>query len=163
MLPRTGDPRHGGSSRACSRTIPGLVTTTILAARTVPGTGAPQPLSELRERRLGLRAEQVRSRYLRRLLQARLDLAVAATIGAHVSGRTAGWDGAALPEPPSVDEVSDLLGPAGGGDLGAHLGALRDALGRMTRYEDALERECEASTAQLVTALSRQSRARLGA
>lgn len=136
---------------------------TILAARTVHGTGAPQPLSDLRERRLELRAEQVRSRYLRRLLQARLDLAVAATVGAHAQERSSGWDGATLPEPPSADEVSALLGCAGGDDLGTHLAALRDALGRMTSYEDALERECEASTAQLVASLSRVPRARLGA
>jgi len=139
------------------------VTTTILAARTFSGTGTPAPLSDLRERRLELRAEQVRSRYLRRLLQARLDLAVAATVGAHVQERSTGWDDAALPEPPSAHEVVGLLGHTGGDDLGAHLGELRDALGRMTTYEEALERECDASTAQLVAALSRVPRARLGA
>jgi GAF domain-containing protein len=139
------------------------VTTTILAARTVHGTGAPEPLSDLRERRLELRAEQVRSRYLRRLLQARLDLAVAATVGAHVEERSTGWSTSTLPEPPSADEVSDLLSHPAHDDLGRHLGALRDALGRMSTYEDALERECEASTDRLVAALSRVPRARLGA
>lgn len=140
-----------------------LVTTTTLAARTLPGTTAPTALSDLREHRLGLRAEQVRSRYLRRLLQARLDLTVAATVGAHVQERTTGWDVTELPEPPSADEVSRLVRHGGGEDLGAHLDALRDALGRMTTYEDALERECAVSTTHLVAALSRVPRARRGA
>ena len=137
------------------------MTTTTLAARTVHGT-PPAPLPDLRERRLELRAEQVRSRYLRRLLQARLDLAVAATVEAHVQERTADLD-PALPVPPSAQEVTDLLRHPGGPDLGTHLGALRDALGRMVTYEEALERECDVSTELLVAALSRVPRARLGA
>ena len=142
---------------------PRLVTTTFLAARAACATAAPQPLDDLRERRLELRAEQVRSRYLRRLLQARLDLAVAATVGAHQQERTARWGDDTFPEPPSADEVTHLLRHADGDDLGTHLGALRNALGRITTYEDALERECETSTAALVAALSRVPRARLGA
>ena len=138
------------------------MTTTSLAARTVHGTPRSAPLPDLRERRLELRAEQVRSRYLRRLLQARLDLAVAATVEAHVQERSAGWD-AALPVPPSAEEVAGLLRSPGQHDLGTHLGALRDALGRMAVYEEALERECEISTDQLVLALSRLQRTRLGA
>ena len=139
-----------------------LVTTTTLAARTVHGTPAGVPLTDLRERRLELRAEQVRSRYLRRLLQARLDLAVAATVEAHVQERTADLD-PTLPVPPSAEEVTRLLSRHGGDDLGSHLGDLRDALGRMSAYEEALENRCEASTEQLVAALSRVPRARLGA
>lgn len=138
------------------------MTSTTLSARTVHGTTACATLPELRERRVELRAEQVRSRYLRRLLQARLDLTVAATVEAHVQERTADL-GPGLPVPPSAQEVTDLLHHPGRHDLGTHLGALREALGRMVSYEEALERECDVSTEQLVTALSRVPRTLLGA
>ncbi len=160
-LPRTGDPRSQRLKTASPQDDLSLVTTTTLAARTVHGTSAGVSLTDLRERRLELRAEQVRSRYLRRLLQARLDLAVAATVEAHVQERTADLD-PALPVPPSAAEVSHLLSRHVD-DLGTHLGELRDALDRMAAYEEALEDRCEASTEQLVAALSRVPRARLGA
>lgn len=133
------------------------MTTTGQAARTVPGTPPSAPLRKLRERRLELRAEQVRSRYLSRLLRARLDLSVAATVGAHEQERSAGWP-EGLPVPPTADEIGDLLRHPGG-DLAAHLASLQDALARMAGYEQALDRECDASTEQLVHALTRSPRA----
>ncbi len=136
------------------------MTSTSLAARTVPATPPTAPLRQLRdlrERRLELRAEQVRSRYLSRLLRARLDLSVAAAVGSHEQERTEGWP-QGLPVPPTADEIAELLRHTGD-DLAGHLAALQDALARMAGYEEALGRECEASTEQLVTALTRSPRA----
>lgn len=136
------------------------MTTTSLAARTVPATPPTVPLHglrDLRERRLELRAEQVRSRYLSRLLRARLDLSVAATVAAHTQERSTDWP-EGLPVPPTADEVGELLRHPGG-DLAGHLASVHDALARMSRYEEALDRECEGSTEQLVHALTRSPRA----
>ncbi len=145
------------------------MTTTSLAARTAPAALPTAPstlplrelprLRDLRERRLELRAEQVRSRYLSRLLQARLDLSVAATVQAHAHERSTGWP-EDLPVPPTADEVGELLRQPGG-DLADHLASLQDALSRMASYEEALDRECDASTEQLVHALTRSPRAGL--
>lgn len=118
-------------------------------------------LHDLRQRRLALRAEQIRSRYLSRLLRARLDLTVAATVRAHEQERTTDLTAdlpPGLPVPPTADEVEGLLRHPGG-DLADHLASLQDALARMCGYEEALDRECEESTEQLVHALTRSPRA----
>lgn len=133
------------------------MTTTIPGAETTcPRTHEPQT-GPVRERRHELRAERERCRYLRRLLQARLDLAVAHAVGAH-TGPCAADLPVGSPVPPSVEEVSALIEQSRDLALGTSLPALREALRRLTAYEDALEVACDEATTEMVESLAARHR-----
>jgi hypothetical protein len=130
-------------------TIPGAETTRLRTHEPVSGP--------VRRRRQELRAERERCRYLRRLLQARLDLAVAHAVGAHTGPGAADLP-AGSPVPPSVAEVTALIEHGRDLDLGTSLPALREALRRLTAYEDALEVACEEATTEVVASLAARHR-----
>lgn len=129
---------------------------------TTPGgatdrTRTDEPAGPARGRRHELRAERERCRYLRRLLQARLDLAVAHAVGAHTEPGVADLL-AGSPRPPSVGEVTALIEQSRDLELGTSLPALRAALRRLTAYEDALEVACDEATSELVESLAARHR-----
>jgi hypothetical protein len=133
------------------------VTTTIPGAETTRSRTHEPLAGPVRERRHELRAERERCRYLRRLLQARLDLAVAHAVGAHTDPCAAGLP-VGSPVPPSVEEVSALIAQSRDLDLGTSLPALREALRRLTAYEDALEVACDEATSEMVQSLAARHR-----
>lgn len=132
------------------------MTTTFSGAETAC-TRSGATAAPTRERRHELRAERERCRYLRRLLQARLDLAVAQAVGAHTDPGTADLL-AGSPVPPSVEEVTALIEQSRDLDLGTSLPALREALRRLTAYEDALEVACDEATSEMVESLAARHR-----
>ncbi len=132
------------------------MTTSFLGAETTR-TRTDEPAAPARGRRHELRAERERCRYLRRLLQARLDLAVAHAVGAHTDPGTADLL-AGSPVPPSVEEVTALIEHSRDLDLGTSLPALRAALRRLTAYQDALEVACDEATTEMVESLAARHR-----
>jgi len=118
-----------------------------------PPVGAP--ILDLHLHRRALRAEQARVGWWRRLLRARMDLAVAQAAGPQPLGEGVAFQ---LPievsvEVPRPAELGALLAGASTGDLG-RLSELRDLDERLARYEAGVDDALDRATERLVSCLT---------
>lgn len=123
-----------------------------------PPVGAP--ILDLHLHRRALRAEQARVSWWRRLLRARIDLAVAQAAGPQPLGEGVAFQ---LPievsvEVPRPGELGALLEGAGSGDVG-RLSELRDLDERLARYEAGVDDALDRATERLVSCLTDEAAA----
>lgn len=111
-----------------------------------------QPLHHLRLERRALRAERDRVGWWRRVVRARMDLAVASalppgTLGEHVAFALPVEVGVDVPRPA---ELRDALPPAAAGHEVGLLPELRALDARLARYEEGVEQALARTTSRLV-------------
>ncbi len=118
------------------------------------------PLHDLRLARRALRAERDRVGWWRRVVRARMDLAVAAAAPPGTLGEQVAYT---LPldvclQVPRPDDLRDTLPGAGVHDVG-RLPELRALDERLARYQEGVEHALERATARLVEHVADQTRA----
>jgi len=117
----------------------------VTAETSLPRPLADLPLAELRQRRHALIAEAAASQHWQRLVQARLDLAVASATPPDALRRPC----AELPEPPQDAELHRLLDDPADDAVGL-LHRLHHAQRTLSGYGDTVQAAASAATRELV-------------
>jgi hypothetical protein len=116
------------------------------------------PVLDLHLHRRALRAERARVSWWRRLVRARMDLAVAQAAGPQPLGETVAFElplDVSLDVPPATQLGSLLATPGSAGDVG-RLPELRALDERLARYEAGVDDAIERATARLVECLTHE-------
>ena len=119
---------------------------------------ADVPVLDLHLHRRALRAERARVGWWRRLVRARMDLAIAQAAGPQPLGETVAFElplDVSLDVPPAVQLGSLLAAPGSTGDVG-RLPELRALDERLARYEAGVDDAIDLATARLVECLTHE-------